>query len=465
MRSAEALRPPSTSPPRAPESTGGAPIELGVPATDDRGLSAVPRVLRNFWPFADQGLISATNFVTMVLLARALNRSEFGSFTLVYSALLFVNSLQSTLITQPHNVLGVGLHGAEYQRYTSSTALVQLCVAIAAGICAMLAGGILSLMRLAAAPLLVALGPLIVAWQLQEFGRRVLYTERRFAAAFANDVVSYAGQAVLLAIFWRFGVLSSVTALLAVAVTSAIGAMYVFIQLRGSLVRGYDGHALKENWHFGKWLAGGELLRWLSSVEMYQYLAAAMLGTAATATLKSAQVVFGPTRLLLFSLNSILPIQFAHELRSGRTHLHSELKRVYLVTAIPLGVYCGAVALLAAPLLRLLYGSRYAGSASVLVLYSVSAFVSYIAIIVSAALQAKRQTRSVFDTYGYTSVVALSLGWIFIRMFGVEGALVGMILTSCVAALLFWRAYRRTDARELPGERADLNTETEGVHG
>ena len=43
-------------------------------------------------------------------------------------------------------------------------------------------------------PMLMAIVPSIVAWQLQEFVRRVMYTEGRFAAAFWNDVVSYGGQ-------------------------------------------------------------------------------------------------------------------------------------------------------------------------------------------------------------------------------------------------------------------------------
>ena len=59
------------------------------------------------WAVADQLLISATNFATMVLLARGLSQEDFGSFTLLYLVLLFANNLQSGLITQPHNILGV----------------------------------------------------------------------------------------------------------------------------------------------------------------------------------------------------------------------------------------------------------------------------------------------------------------------------------------------------------------------
>ena len=63
------------------------------------------------WGVADQMLISATNLITMILLARGLHPEAFGSFVLAYSILLFANSLQSGLITQPHNLLGAGRRG------------------------------------------------------------------------------------------------------------------------------------------------------------------------------------------------------------------------------------------------------------------------------------------------------------------------------------------------------------------
>src|SRR4051812_6107258 len=77
---------------------------------------------------SDQVLISATNFVTGVLTARSLDKAEFGLFSSVYAVLLLANILQSTLITQAHNVLGATRKGRDYQRYTASTGWMQLAI-------------------------------------------------------------------------------------------------------------------------------------------------------------------------------------------------------------------------------------------------------------------------------------------------------------------------------------------------
>jgi O-antigen/teichoic acid export membrane protein len=396
------------------------------------------------WAVADQGLISATNFITMILLARGLSPADFGGFTLIYSVLLFAGTFQSALITQPHNILGTTRRGEDYGRYTMTTAVVQICGLAVAALLVLAVAGFTYAANREVAPLLLTLAPSIVAWQLQEFVRRVLYTEQRLAAAFSNDVISYGGQTVAVAALWRHDVLTAPVALYALAATSALAAAYGLWQLRGSLAWGLDRATVRENWHFGKWLAGGELLRWLSSVEMYQYLTAAILGTAATGMLKSAQIIFGPARLISFSLASVLPIRFARTLAAtGRAGLDAQLKMVYLLIVPLLGSYCLLVAMSAGTLLRLLYGDKYSGGVRVLTLYAASAFLAYLMQVMSAALRATRLTRCIFRVYVYTSLIAVSLGWLLIKTFAAEGALIGMILTSLIANFLFWRAYRR----------------------
>src|SRR5438105_13187058 len=86
---------------------------------------------RSYWGLADQLLISFTNFVTMILVAKGLHdKAAFGTFTLVYSALLFANILQFALVTQPHNVIGAARQGEDYCLYTTATAFVQILLAL-----------------------------------------------------------------------------------------------------------------------------------------------------------------------------------------------------------------------------------------------------------------------------------------------------------------------------------------------
>ena len=146
------------------------------------------------WAVADQALISATNLVTMVLLARGLSQAAFGSFTLIYSALMLVSSFQSTLITQPHNILGATRHGDDYARYTTTTAIIQVFVLMGGGAadprrrrprpCRPMGGRPADLRAGAVDRLLAASGV---------YPPDPLHGTR-LGAAFANDMISYGGR-------------------------------------------------------------------------------------------------------------------------------------------------------------------------------------------------------------------------------------------------------------------------------
>lgn len=396
------------------------------------------------WVLADQMLLSAANFLMMVCLARGMSPAAFGLFTLVYSILLFANSLQSGLVTQPHNVLGATRRGEDYRAYTATTAFSQLVLGGACAILSLSAWGVALARGWELAPLLLALAPAILAWQFQEFARRVLYTEGRVAGALVNDLIGYGGQSAAILALWQLDRLTPQTGLYALVVTNALGALCGFWQIRGSLIWRLDLKVLGENWHFGKWLAGSEVVgNWLAT-QLFIYLAAFILGTAAVGILKAVQVIFGPARIMAFALSTTLPIRFSRALASGGGRaLHKQLMTMGALTLPLLGGYCLLVALFAKPLMALVYGDKYSGHAAVLALFSISAFIAYIGLILGAALRAQRATRYLFMSRLYASLATVPVAGLIIYLLGIYGAVLSTIATNVVLSLLVWQAYRR----------------------
>ena len=394
-----------------------------------------------FFGLADQALISATNFVTMVILARYLSPAGFGSFVLAYTGLLLLNGLQTAVITQPHNVLGQARAPAEYPSYTSSTAAGQVLFTLGFAGLALAAAGVAQVVAASAAPILLALAPTVVAWQLQEFVRRVLYTEGRLSAALSADVLSYGGQVGALLALGVLGRLSPALALYAVAATSTVGALYGGWMIRHSLVRRIDRSALLENWAFGKWLGAAIAASWLAT-QLYVYLTAVTLGSTEAGALKAAQIVLGPLNAFFLFLFTVLPIRFAATReQEGDAGLHADLKRAYLLTSPLVIAYCLLAAVFASPLLSTLYGDTYRGYEDVVVLFSVYYLVMHVVYLLTAALNAKRMTRSLFRGSVYGALLGVALGWLLIATWDVEGAVVGMILSALVVIVAFWRAY------------------------
>jgi len=401
-----------------------------------------PLVRTGFWGLLDQTLISVTNFATMLVLARALGSSEYGAFVLAYTALLFLNGVQTALVTQPHNVLGQNRERDDYIRYTSSTALGQIGLSAILSIVALVSALASATFAAHAAAILLALAAAIAAWQLQEFVRRVLYTEGRLATAFAVDLVSYAGQVGALVAVVSFAEIDAPRALYVASATSAVGAALGAWKIRHSLRRCADGAALRENWTFGKWLAAAIAASWLAG-QLYIYLTAAMRGATAAGALKAAQIVLGPLNTFLLFLFTILPIRYARtRSRAGDAGLHQALILTYAATAPFVLIYCVAVAIFSGPILRLLYGTSYSRYGSVVVLFSIYYFVLHPVYLFTSALNAKRWTRPLFTGNLYAAALAVLVGWLLILEWGVNGAVVGMVAGTVLLLAMFWQAYR-----------------------
>ena len=235
----------------------------------------------------------------------------------------------------------------------------------------------------------IALVPSIIAWQLQEFIRRVLYTEGRLGAAFLNDIISYGGQILVTAVLFHMHRLTGPAAMYALAVTSAAAILLGIWQLRSSLSRQIDRAAITETWHFGKWLVGSEILSWCSSMYLYLYLLALLVGTQATGILRASQLLFGPARVFSFFLQTILPIQFARTLaKQGESAMHKQILKGFGMVAVLLGPYCLLLAVFPKMILTAVCKPEYAQYPGVLTLYSISAMLSYFTMVIVAALTA-----------------------------------------------------------------------------
>jgi O-antigen/teichoic acid export membrane protein len=405
------------------------------------GLGAYRRnaARRASWGIADQALLSATNFLTMVLIARGLTPTKFGAFTLVYTMLLLANGLQGALVTQPHNVLGVALHGSRYRRYTSSTALMHVAVTVPVAAAIAMAAVAGHLAGWSASPLVVALLPAAVAWMAQELVRRVLYTEGRLRAAFLNDSISYGGQTVAIVGLWSTGSLTAPLALYALAATSAAAVLFGLWQLRRSFGRESSWADVRENWHFGKWLAAA-FAAYCCSSQLYLFLSAALLGTAATGTVKAALVVMGPLNVLLVFIDTTVPSVLARALHAGGERaLRTEFRLTIAVAAPIVGAYCVLAAVFSGSLLHLFYGRRYEGATLALTLFALHYFVLFVTRTFGAAVRALRNTRAVFNAHLVAALVAVTSGWAIIREGGVDGVALGMVLSSSiVCAILLW---------------------------
>ena len=395
------------------------------------------------WALADQALISGCNFLTVLLVARALPQAAFGLYTVAYTSLYISNTLQSALIAEPHAVLSASRRGRAYIDYTTSTGAMQLAMVVLlaaiALVTALVVGSGTDL-----GPLILALGLAAIGWQLQEFCRRVMYVEDRIGSAFFNDLISYGGQLIIVAGLAWAGLLTPVSAILAIGGTSILAAAIGALQIRPSLGGRTIRAEIMGNLRFGKWLAASELTG-IVSLRLWAYLIAAIAGAAAAGSFGAASLIFGPINVIVFAVTTVMPIPLARaRVEGGDESLRAMIRRFHYLTVPLVMAICLAVAFFAEPITELLYQGKYPGLGTLIAALAVYNIVRYLLALVTVALAASERTRAIFLTSLVGAGVTLASGTWLVAGSGAEGAALGMVLATSGTLVAAWVAFLRT---------------------
>jgi O-antigen/teichoic acid export membrane protein len=276
---------------------------------------------------------------------------------------------------------------------------------------------------------LLAMAPAIMAWQTQEYLRRVFYTEGRVRQAFLNDLISYGGQIVVIALVWRAGWLSGSLALLVLAATSALAACVGLWQLRERLDGPFDGAFVRSNWQFGKWLFGANLVQ-SGRIQLHLTLIGALVSVTAVGLYKAAQNLVAPTHIMMNAYRSIaLPRAGAIHARDGFDAMYRYLLRAALLGLLPIALYLLLVSLAAEWLLHALYSGQYDGYAWLVWLFCVVYLLAFAGQVLTVVLSAMRVTRAVMIAEVVT-LAAVVCGAPLIWLFGIAGAMVADVVVG-----------------------------------
>ena len=405
--------------------------------------SAVRFVRGASWVVGDQALISATNFLGMVIAARVLSTTDFGTYALAYTGMWALNSVQSSLVTQPHSVLASHTDSNAYRAYTSAIALMQAALTAAVGL-PILAVGIVALI-LGLGPVLVIVGFAVVAWQAQEFLRRVLYFEGRLAAVVALDAISFGGQLAVIVALAALGHLTVATALLAAALTSTLGALLGLVLVRTTVSHRPMPGAISQNLAHGRWLLGAEVGSFIC-MSGYPFVLAAAMGSHEVAIYAAASLILNPLNVIWFAAGTALPIRLSRaRAAEGELAARGELRRVFAASMPLVGAYCLVVAVFGGPILSIIFGPAYAPYGWVAAGAAAIRAFGFISHLLSIGLRALERTRSIFIGYAAAIPFSLVVGTILTVRFGIAGALAAIFGSHVIWTAIWARAYFQRD--------------------
>ncbi len=414
----------------------------------------------------DQAVVSATNFLTTILIGRVCGPRELGVYSLGFTIVMLMIAVQFTLVIMPYTIYHRRLDAVSRRHYAGSV-LVHSLLLYGLMVVGFVTGGIV--LSLGSWPPGFTAMIWTLAWAvplilLREFGRRFSLVELKPGAAFVLDAavgaVHLGGLAFLVASH-RLSAAASYTVYgLACAALSAVWWLFNCTSFR---VRANDVLSkVRLNWSFGKWVFADHLTMTVNAYAS-NWLLMAMLGAKATGTFAACTSVILLANPFVLGMNNLLVPKAAQVHARGDSALVRDfLRKATLLMIGGTSAFFVFILIFGNPLMRLLYGSNYGGQGHVTAVLAMDLLVCGLAVGPGYGLWLLERSDVLFlaKLVRFAAIVIGSIGLIY--GWGVLGAAYGMLLGDAVGVTATVVMHRRIVAARGAIVRATAAVGAEG---
>lgn len=407
--------------------------------------------------FLDQGIVSAGNFTTGVLMARAFGAHEFGSYTLAWLIVEFVASLQFASVIQPMLYIGAKEDHDNHDRYYSAIAVQQACLAIATALLVWLAlTAIGAHVDADLAHLALPVCFATVTFQGYNFFRRYFFMRDRPLTALASDLLRVGLQVggILALSFLSWPATATTGVWIVAAACTASTAIGIAGFGRFHCDRATFGRLATRHWAFSKWLLPSAVMYWTTS-QAFILASGLVLGAAATGTLMIAISITGLIAVLMQALDNFAPKQAAQAfVAHGRDGLLRYLTRLSLFVASLIAAFVLLVCSDTDAIIRTIYGRQFEGLGYIVHWMCATSVVYASSVLLGIWAAAIERTHLIFVSCASATLFAVLAAYPLTSTFGMQGVLWGALIVEVIKALALIVALVRWRTR---GHAADYH--------
>ena len=391
---------------------------------------------------ADQAIVSATSFFTLVMIARWTDASQLGAFAIGISVLGVSIAIQHSVVSMPYSIQR---HGPlEFAAEHAFCCLLQSAF-FSALVAVLLAIAALTLSALGASPqsvkaawALAAVTPFVLT---KEFARDFALARLRPAGALALDAAAASIQLAVIIGLGLTGRLSPITAYCALGLSCGMAVLCWLLLSRADFAFriGQFRDVSKQSWHLGKWLLLSRSAILLQGYSTY-WLSMLVAGAATTGVYAACMSVVSFANPILLGLyNFLVPRSVLAWKDGGGAGLHNQAIRDTLLLGGLMGAFCLAVLLAGESALGLLYpDGTYKNYADTVALLAFAALASALGIPASNALASMERPRPMAFVAGLSALLNVVLVWFLMTRWGLSGAALGVLAANLVGTLGRW---------------------------
>jgi O-antigen/teichoic acid export membrane protein len=428
----------------------------------------LPWAKKGGYALADQGLISGSNFLISILLARWLTRDGYGAYAVAFGIFVLLTVLYQSLVLEPMSVFGGSNYRNNLREY------LRVLIWLHFSLCGVLCGALgiwvgvaykldpHSALPLALAGVTIA-SPLVLIFGL---ARRAFYLELTPASAALGALWYCAFAMAGLWLAFHYGLLSAFSAFVAIGAAALATSLLLLRHLRANL-RPRTGHiafaeVCREHWRYGRWALIANVASWVPAYLFYPILSHAA-GLVASGQLRALMNLAAPMQQAQTAM-ALLFLPYASRLRGegGDRKAASLNWKISLLAVTGATAYWAIIVLFKTSVFHLLYSGKYMEVAAYLPFVSVGAILWAASFGPTVVLRALQSPKLVFIAYAVGTAASLIIGIPATYRYGLWGAILGINVADLLSLLLMMFLLRRR-TREIWSGAANRDSPSAGL--
>lgn len=391
----------------------------------------------------DQGLISGSNFLIGILLARWLVPAEYGAFSLAFSVFLLLSYVYQSLLSEPQAVFSGSAYRECLRGYLKALLSIQLVVTIFGLV---LLGGSAAVVYYmgeadglpgALAGVAIASPCILFFWLLRRSYYMNLAPARAAMGAFIYFVLVVSG----LIVAYKKALISPFSAYLLMAIGALATALFLLTQVKKVLPPDAcepptARQAWQKHWEYGRWALGVSVVTWIPYY-MYYPLVSAFRGMAAAGQLKALMNLSLPMEQSYTAL-AILFLPYAARVcrEKGIASSGPLVRRIILLFVGGAVLYWGLMIPFKGVVFHLLYGGKYMEVAPLIPYVALGTTMWSAAFGPAILLRAIESPDLIFYARLVASILSLVVGVPATKIFGLWGVVISIIVSNIAAFVI-----------------------------
>lgn len=376
----------------------------------------------------DQALVSGSNFLSTVLIARILGLHDFGIFTTLWLILLFITAIHHAIIVFP--MMSLTPKQKNLNVYFGNLLVMQIYFSIFAFIVSYLFSlfYIEQIINVINFNTIFVFASTVLLYHMQDFYRRYFFVKKSFKDVFVIDALSYLTRTLILFYLMIYSIPSTLFNIYLIFIsTFLIGICYGIVKYKFTFRKTSFLLNFKEQWKLSKWLLPSAILEW-TSINLFLVIASFMLGPIAIGAIRLGQNIIMGFNVILQGLENFIPTDASKiYYKKGISHLHYYLLKVTTIGVLSVIFFGILIIYYSHNIISLIYGNNFLSYSYVLTWYTAILFFMFLFIILRIYLRTINQMKIWFKAYIITSLYSMVVVYPLLSYYQIHGVLFGIL--------------------------------------